>query len=212
MPSRLPERWGGRLFVGRRRAAHATVVAYVALFVTLAGGTAYATSHYLITSTKQLKPSVRRALRGTRGPRGLVGAIGESGATGATGAPGPLLTVLPSGATETGVYSAEGTATTVGDPASSPISFTLALASSPTPTIVSSGTTTDCPGSVHAPSAAPGSLCVYVGDSSDVGEIATYDPFGNPGGTASQYGAGVVIDSAGAGNFYSDGTWAVTAP
>jgi hypothetical protein len=183
-----------------------TVVAYLALFVALTGSTAYAAKHYLITSTKQIKPSVRKALRGHTGH------TGPTGVTGATGAPGPLVAVLPSGKTETGVYFAEGTATTVGDLASSSISFTVPLASTPTTTIVASGTTPSCPGSVRAPSAAPGSLCVYVGVTVDAPEMALYDPFGDSGGTASPYGSGVVVDSGGAGNFYSDGTWAVTAP
>jgi hypothetical protein len=186
------------------RFRHATVVAYLALFLALTGGTAYAAKHYLISSTKQIKPSVRRALRG---------ATGHTGPTGTTGATGPATTVLPSGTTQTGVYFAEGTATTIGDLASASISFPVSLASNPTPTIVSPGTTTaSCPGSVTTPSAAPGALCIYIGAQVNVGGISAYDPFGDAGGTVSRYGAGVVVDSAAAGNFYSDGTWAVGAP
>lgn len=206
MRRRSPDSTGGRRPRGRGQVAHATVIAYLALFVALTGGTAYAAKHYLITSTKQIKPSVRKTLRGHTGH------TGPTGVTGATGAPGPLVAVLPSGKTETGVYFAEGTATTVGDLASASISFTVPLASTPTATLVTSGTTPSCPGSVHAPTAAPGSLCVYVGVNVDEGEIGLYDPFGESGGTASPYGSGVVVDSEGAGNFYSDGTWAVTAP
>jgi hypothetical protein len=120
--------------------------------------------------------------------------------------------VLPSGGTETGVFSAEGTATTVADLAASAISFPVPLASAATPSIVTSGSTTNCPGSATAPAAAPGYLCVYVGDTVNVGVQAVYDPFGGNGGTASRYGAMFVADSGGAGNFYTDGTWAVTAP
>jgi hypothetical protein len=58
--------------------------AWLALFFSLAG-TGLAASHYLITSTSQIKPSVRRGLRGMRGPEGAAGPIG---ATGAPGAPG----------------------------------------------------------------------------------------------------------------------------
>jgi hypothetical protein len=173
---------------------HATVVAYLALFAAVGGGTAYAAKHYLITSTNQIKPSVRNALHG------------------ATGATGPLLTVLPSGASETGSYDAAGTATVVGDLASASISFPIPLATAPTATIVSSGTTAACPGSVTAPAAAPGQLCVYEGGGENVGEIGTYDPVNGDGGGASEYGAGLAIDSEGVGNFFSDGTWAVTAP
>jgi hypothetical protein len=53
---------------------------------------------------------------------------------------------------------------------------------------------------------------VYVGGTQNVAEIATHDPTTGNGGSDSRYGAGIVIDSAGAGNFYDDGTWAVTAP
>ena len=191
----------------RHKPQPGTVIAVVALFLVLAGGSAFATSRYLITSKKQIKPSVRRALRGATGP---------SGATGMTGATGPTVvgSVLPSGQTETGVYFAEGTATGdgVGFLATASISFPVALASAPTPAVVTSGGTTDCPGSVSAPAAASGYLCVYVGINRDIGEEAVYDPYGDSGDTTSRFGAGFIVDSAGAGNFYSDGTWAVTAP
>jgi hypothetical protein len=55
-------------------------------------------------------------------------------------------------------------------------------------------------------------LCVYVGDTQNVAVQAVYDPFGGNGGTTSRYGAQFVADSGAAGNFYTDGTWAVTAP
>ena len=187
----------------QRRFPHSHVIAYLALFLVLTGGTAYATKHYLITSTKQIRPSVRRALHG---------ATGATGSTGATGPAGPMLTVLPSGKTETGIYDAEGTATVVGDLASASISFPVPLATAPTPTIITSGPTVACPGSVTAPAAAAGQLCIYEGSEENVGEIAAYNPINGHGGGASSYGSGIVVDSAGAGNFYGDGTWAVTAP
>jgi hypothetical protein len=80
------------------------------------------------------------------------------------------------------------------------------------PSIVTSGSTTNCPGSVTAPAAAAGYLCVYVGVNVNVGEEDVYDPYGGNGGTTSRFGAGFIVDSAAMGNFYSDGTWAVTAP
>ena len=206
MRRRSPDSSAGRWLGGRGQVAHASVIAYLALFVAFAGGSAFAASHYLITSKKQIKPSVRRALRGATGPRGATGIPGATGATGAVGS------VLPAGQTETGVYFAEGTATTVADLASSAISFPVPLASAPTPAIVTSASTTDCPGSVSSPAAAAGYLCVYVGDNVNVGEEDVYDPYGDPGGTTSRWGAGFIVDSDAAGNFYSDGTWAVTAP
>ena len=79
-----------------RRPSPAMVVACLALFVASAG-TSIAASHYLITSTKQIKPSVLKQLKGARGPAGpsatpaaaLPGQKGDTGATGATGPAGP---------------------------------------------------------------------------------------------------------------------------
>jgi hypothetical protein len=62
----------------------ALVVSVAALVVAL-GGTALA-GGYIITSTKQIKPSVRKALKGKRGPRGF---DGTDGVAGPPGPPGP---------------------------------------------------------------------------------------------------------------------------
>ncbi len=63
-----------------------SVAATVALVLALGGATAYATTHYLITSLHQIKPSVVKALRGQRGPRGLQGKQGNPGNPGRNGA------------------------------------------------------------------------------------------------------------------------------
>lgn len=60
------------------------VVALAALVAALAGS-AVAASKYLITSTSQIKPSVRAKLHGAKG---ATGAQGDAGATGAKGADG----------------------------------------------------------------------------------------------------------------------------
>jgi Collagen triple helix repeat (20 copies) len=70
------------------KAIRQNIVAWLALFVALSG-TSMAASHYIITSTKQIKPSVLRQLRGAKGARGAPGAMGAAGAKGATGAQGP---------------------------------------------------------------------------------------------------------------------------
>jgi hypothetical protein len=84
-----------------KRPSPATAIATVALFFSL-GGVSLAVGHYLITSTKQIKPSVLAQIesatkgsdgsqgpRGERGPKGDTGNHGAAGATGQTGATGP---------------------------------------------------------------------------------------------------------------------------
>lgn len=58
--------------------------------------TAGAASHYLITSTRQIKPSVRSALKGERGPRGYAGFNGTNGLAGTPGPAGPTGPAGPS--------------------------------------------------------------------------------------------------------------------
>jgi hypothetical protein len=69
-----------------RRPQPATVISIVALVVA-STGTGYAAS-YVITSTKQVKPSVLKALKGKRGKRGLPGAVGPVGPVGPAGPAG----------------------------------------------------------------------------------------------------------------------------
>jgi hypothetical protein len=75
------------MFARAITAIRRNIVAWLALFVAM-GGTGMAASHYIITSTKQIKPSVLAQLRGARGPRGATGAQGPAGSAGATGAGG----------------------------------------------------------------------------------------------------------------------------
>src|ERR1039458_5730415 len=70
-----------------RRPSPASIIASLALFFAL-GGTAIAANHYLITSTKQIKPSVLKKLKGNTGKTGPAGAAGPGGAAGAAGASG----------------------------------------------------------------------------------------------------------------------------
>jgi hypothetical protein len=70
-----------------RKPSPAGVIAVIALFFAL-GGTALA-SHFLVTSTSQIKPSVLKKLKGNVGPAGPTGATGPSGPAGATGPGGP---------------------------------------------------------------------------------------------------------------------------
>lgn len=61
-------------------------VALIIIAMLCVVGTAGAATHYVITSTKQIKPSVLKQLKGNAGPRGPQGAIGPQGAR---GLPGP---------------------------------------------------------------------------------------------------------------------------
>jgi hypothetical protein len=70
-----------------RRPSPTTIIACLALFFSLAG-TGIAASRYIITSTSQIKPSVRRALHGAEGARGPVGAQGSPGQAGQRGPEG----------------------------------------------------------------------------------------------------------------------------
>jgi hypothetical protein len=70
-----------------RKPSAASVIAVVALVFAL-GGTAVAANHYLVTSTKQIKPSVLAKLKGNKGPTGAAGAPGAAGAAGPAGPQG----------------------------------------------------------------------------------------------------------------------------
>jgi collagen triple helix repeat protein len=74
----------------RKRLSYANVAMTLALVFAMTGG-AYAAKKYLITNTKQIKPSVLKQLQGKAGPvgpEGKAGAAGPAGAKGENGAPG----------------------------------------------------------------------------------------------------------------------------
>jgi hypothetical protein len=94
----------------RRRFTYSNVVATLALVFAMSGG-ALAASKYLITSAKQIKPSVLSSLKGKAGPAGATGAAGAAGAVGpagTAGAQGPSGSPGPAG--ELGAPGAEGKA------------------------------------------------------------------------------------------------------
>jgi hypothetical protein len=71
----------------RRRPTYAAVAATLALVLAMSGGAV--ASSFIITSTKQIKPSVLKKLKGNRGKTGPVGPAGATGARGVAGATGP---------------------------------------------------------------------------------------------------------------------------
>jgi hypothetical protein len=63
------------------------LMAFLALLIAL-GGSATAASHYLITSTSQIKPSVLKKLEGRAGTNGAPGSPGTPGVPGVPGVQG----------------------------------------------------------------------------------------------------------------------------
>jgi hypothetical protein len=55
----------------RRRLTYANITSTLALFLVVAGGTAYAANHYIITKKSQIKPSVLAQLKGNTGAPGI---------------------------------------------------------------------------------------------------------------------------------------------
>jgi hypothetical protein len=71
----------------RKRFTYANVAMTLALMFAMTGG-AYAAGKYLITSTKQIKPSVLKSLKGANGKPGATGVQGPAGPAGAQGTAG----------------------------------------------------------------------------------------------------------------------------
>jgi hypothetical protein len=71
----------------RKRLTYSNVAVTLALVFAMSGG-AYAAGKYLITSTKQIKPSVLKQLRGNTGPAGKEGLVGKEGPAGKEGLKG----------------------------------------------------------------------------------------------------------------------------
>jgi hypothetical protein len=113
-----------------------------------------------------------------------------------------------------GNYAAGLQAATTADDGWDSISFGFELASAPQEHFIAAGgaATAQCPGSAVNPQAAPGHLCVYESVSQNRGSVVLFT--GTTGATnqASKWGAGVWLIPAAAGNAFSYGTWAVTAP
>lgn len=145
--------------------------------------------------------------------QGLQGLRGTQGTKGETGPAGPFPGVLPSGVTLRGSYAANENATAAGQAARDGVPFEFTLASKPTVHFIPSGTTppAQCPGSVAAPEAQAGHLCVYEKTHVNTSEVEIRDPTTGTSGS-SQFGWYVRLESAAGGDALSYGTWAVTSP
>jgi Collagen triple helix repeat (20 copies) len=96
------------MFSAIRKRLHltpSTLIASLALMFAMSGG-AYAASKYVITSTKQIKPSVLKSLQGKAGAKGAQGAAGAAGIGGAAGPQGGVGATGAKG--ETGTAGAAG--------------------------------------------------------------------------------------------------------
>lgn len=219
----------------KRHLTFANVMVVVLTFVVLGGG-AYAAMKLPKNSvgTKQLrngavtkkkiKKSTLRELKGARGP------VGPQGAAGAAASPGGT---IPAGVTLRGVAVASLVSPTIGNSSTgNGISFGGGqLAARPVAHIVPPGgpSTAQCPGTVEAPEAASGNLCVYVGLTVPAGEgiVIVIDPtrstlFGVnynlktakgttfEDGTVARYGFHLAYSQTTTTSAQLQGSWAVT--
>jgi hypothetical protein len=207
----------------RARLNYANVVATLALFLALCGGSYAAIKlpknsvgpkqlrKNSVTSVKvkagslltsDFKRSQRKSLVGPRGPQG------------ATGAAGPVTGNLPSKATLRGVYLVDFVATVADQIQGGSFSFPLHLPAVPTVYVLGVGAspTSSCPGSVHDPQAAPGTMCVYKESENNTTNFAVCNQDCTPIPSAERDGSIVYLHSTAAGRTWSQGSWAVTAP
>ena len=196
------------------RFVKSNAIALIALVFAMTG-TGLAASHYVITSTKQIKPSVLKKLHGARGSRGATGhtgsqgvqgPVGRQGLPGAQGPEGPFPSSLPAGKTLTGTWEVDGNNPTKSSTTtlSAAISFQFPLASPPQWAYESAGEhSKECPGSSAEPNATAGWMCVYEAESGSVQGVFLATP--------SRFGSFIEAESEETeGLFYIYGTWAVT--
>jgi hypothetical protein len=117
-------------------------------------------------------PAGRNGRNGTNGKNGTNGATGATGAKGETGAPGGFFGVLPAGKMMTGTYASQGDV--VGEQYRTAVSFLLSLPAAPTGEHihyieVGEAVPAGCGGTVAAPVALPGNLCIFEGRSTGNG-------------------------------------------
>jgi hypothetical protein len=251
----------------RKRFTYVNVVMTLALVLAMSGG-AYAAGKYLITSTKQIKPSVLAQLKGKNGKSGGVGAQGPAGAKGETGPGGPggaagargetgpagpagakgetgpggaagargetgpagspwtLGGVVPSGKTLMGNWLITVRASGASQAFGNSVSFVLPLSKTPVvhwirenreeATATGEQKSTACLGTVAAPTATAGQLCVYTDTESGLSTNEAVNKFlfqwkWGLGLSASSVGFDTKALSNAEGAVAAGGSWAVTA-
>jgi hypothetical protein len=204
------------------RLSYANVVATLALFLALCGGS-YAALKLPKNSvgSKQLKKNSVTSVKVKSGSL-LTSDFKKSqrtklvGPRGAQGPAGPVTGDLPSKATLRGVYHLDFVAGAVDQIEGGSISFPLRLAAKPTVRVIGVGgaPTAQCAGSVTNPQAAPGYMCVYKYIESNTTNFAIcdLDCSGFPVPTAERTGVLLYLHSTAATRTESTGAWAVTAP
>jgi Collagen triple helix repeat (20 copies) len=152
--------------------------------------------------------------KGETGATGATGAKGATGAAGATGSPWTAGGTLPSGSTETGVWSINGGPDASYSERAVLASFTIELAEPPTLSLIGPGEgegepkeklPAGCKGNVKKPEADPGNLCVFESFLRNVEELNTDGYVGTTGALA-------LVSVAEPEQFFAaSGAWAVTA-
>jgi hypothetical protein len=209
----------------RSRLNYANVVATLALFLALCGGS-YAALKLPKNSVgpKQLKKNSVTSVKVKAGSlltsdfkkSQRTKLVGPRGAQGAVGPAGPLTGTLPSKATLRGVYNVDFVATAVDQIEGGSLNFPLHLPAKPTVQAIGVGgaPSANCAGSAANPQAAPGYLCVYkyLETNTTNFAICDLDCSGFPVPTAERDGALLYLHATAAGRTFAAGSWAVTAP
>jgi len=166
-------------------------------------------------SWNSVGPAGRNGVNGTGGKNGANGTNGTNGTNGKEGAPGGFFGVLPSGKMMSGTYASEGVN---GQQYRTAVSFLLSLPTAPTGSQihyveVGESVPSGCGGTVAAPVALPGNLCIFegvsFGNGSNRGEVNPVDDEA-PNLTMPVFGFGVYATCEST-TCVNEGTWAVTA-
>lgn len=168
-------------------------------------------------SWNNVGPAGKNGNNGKNGRNGNNGTNGINGAKGEPGAPGGFFGVLPSGKAMTGTFAAEGNVN--GAQYRTSVSFLLSLPTAPSAGQIhfikeGEAVPSGCSGSVAAPAAAAGNLCIFearsVNNAANRGELNPVDDAA-PNESMPVFGF-AVYSTCTTAPCIDEGTWAVTAP